>query len=99
MLGMAKPKYTRVNVNLPDRELPLYVGARISAALKEIRMDMDLYKGVRLEQVLEAVYEQGMKDGRREIIEQLDSIKRASNFMPPGRPKKKRSHREAYIKN
>ncbi|MBB6142633.1 chorismate synthase [Silvibacterium bohemicum] len=87
---MAKSKYKKTNVYLPDRELALYVGAKIHAALAEITMDMDLYKGVRLGQVLEAVYEQGMKDGRREIIESLEVIKSKANYLPPGRPKKKK---------
>jgi hypothetical protein len=86
---MAKSKYKKTNVYLPDRQLALYVGTKIHAALAEVTMDMDLYKGVRLGQVLEAVYEQGMKDGRRDIIEQVDAIKKTANYMPPGRPKKK----------
>lgn len=86
---MAKSKYQRIDIQLSDRVLPLYVGARIHDALEEVALDMPLYKSVRLSQVLEAAYEQGMKDGRREIIEKMDGIKQATNYLPPGRPKKK----------
>ena len=86
---MAKSRYKKTNVLLSDRKLALYVGAKIHEALAEVTMDMDLYKGVRLGRVLEAVYEQGMKDGRREVVEQFDAIKKTINYMPPGRPRKK----------
>jgi hypothetical protein len=62
----------------------------VRSALREVTTDMDLYHGVRLGEVLEAVYEQGMKNGRAEIIEQMDAIKGKANYLPPGRPKKKR---------
>ena len=51
---------------------------------------MDLYQGVKLGQVLNAVYEQGMKDGRREIIDEMERIKKSVNYLPPGRPRKKK---------
>ena len=44
--------------------VPVYAGQRIGKALDEVMEDMDLYRGVRLNEVLEAVYEQGLKDGR-----------------------------------
>lgn len=86
---MAKPKYKKTEIQLANRKLSLYVGARIHDALEEVTMDMGLYKGVRLGQVLEAVYEQGMKDGRREIIDQMEAIRQEANYLPPGRPAKR----------
>lgn len=85
---MAKPRYQKLDVDLPTRKLPLYVGAPAKNALEEVTMDMPLYKGVKLGQVLEAVYEQGMKDGRREVIESFQGAAKTFNYMPPGRPKK-----------
>jgi len=93
MSGKNLAKYKKFAVNLPGHEtLTLYAGKKILTALEEVTMDMDLYKGVRLSQVMKAVYEQGLKDGRREIIEQLDekfeATKSETNYLPPGRPKK-----------
>jgi glutamate mutase epsilon subunit len=84
-------KWKRVTVDLPKQELALYAGSKLRAALTEVTLDMDLFKGVKLGQVLEAVYEQGKKDGRKDIIEQFDhDIKGKANYLPPGRPKKSR---------
>jgi hypothetical protein len=51
---------------------------------------MTLYHGVRLREVMEAIYEQGLKDGRKEIIEKVEGIKIGVNYLPPGRPRKKK---------
>ena len=49
---------------------------------------MTLYKGVRLGELMTAVYEQGLKDGRKEVIEQFGAIKKQIKYLPPGRPRK-----------
>jgi len=46
--------------------------------------------GVKFMQVIEAFYEQGKKDGRREMIERMDSLKSGVKYLPPGQPRKKR---------
>ena len=81
------PRYKKFDVSLATGELTLYAGTKVISALREVTTDMDLYKGVRLGEVMNAVYEQGMKDGRKEIIEQLDRIKGKTNYLPPGRPR------------
>jgi hypothetical protein len=93
MSGKNVAKYKKFAVNLPGHEtLTLYAGKKILDALEEVTMDMDLYKGVRLSQVMKAVYEQGLKDGRKEIFERVDANLKAAknevNYLPPGRPKK-----------
>ena len=87
--GRNKAKYKKFNIDLPEGPLTLYGGAAILSALDEVTMDMTIYKGVRLSQVLKAVYEQGRKDGRREIIESFEKVKSSVKYLPPGRPKKK----------
>lgn len=62
-------------------------------ALKEIEKDMGLYKGVRLHQVLEAVYNQGRKDGALKVFEGVDTMKRQIPHRPPGRPRIRRTTR------
>jgi len=82
------PRYQKLSVDLPSRSLTLYAGSKVRSALKEVTTDMNLYHGVRLGQVLEAVYEQGMKDGRKDIIEQMEAIRNKAKYLPPGRPQK-----------
>jgi hypothetical protein len=92
-----KPRYKKLTVGLSTGPLVLYAGSRVGTAIIEVTTDMDLYQGVRLGQVMEAVYQQGLKDGRKEIIEQFqEKIKDEANYLPPGRPtqKKKKSKTE-----
>lgn len=76
------------------RAIRIYAGARVSDALREISSKMSMYEGVRLTQVLEAVYEQGKKDGTRMTFDELDDrigkLKEALPHRTPGRPKKKK---------
>lgn len=88
MSGKNLPKYKKVDVELPSGTLTLYAGSKVRSALQELTMSMTLYKSVRLGEVLKAAYEQGMKDGRREVIEKMDAIKKGTNYLPPGRPRK-----------
>jgi hypothetical protein len=89
MSGKSLPKYKKFDVDLPSGStLTLYAGSKVLSALAEVTMHMNLYKGVRLAEVLKAVYEQGMKDGRREVIEKIDVIKKETKYLPPGRPRK-----------
>ena len=91
MRGKNKPKYKKLDVNLPSGTLTLYAGAAILDALTEVTTDMTLYKGVKLAQVMKAVYEQGQKDGRKEIIDSFKAIEERANYLPPGRPRKKKT--------
>jgi hypothetical protein len=86
----SRPRYQKIDLGLPSREVTLYVGSKIRSALEELTHDMTLYHGVRLREVMEAVYEQGLKDGRKEIIEKVEGIKIGVNYLPPGRPRKKK---------
>jgi hypothetical protein len=80
------PKYKKFDVALPTGQLTLYAGEKVLTALEEVTTDMTLYKGVRLAEVIKAVYEQGLKDGRRDIIEQMEVVRKKANYLPPGRP-------------
>ncbi len=58
------PKYVTVRVPLQNKnEIKVYASPKIGKALHEVTTDMDLYHGVRLAEVLEAVYNQGKKMG------------------------------------
>jgi hypothetical protein len=81
---------------LHEIELPkvgkvrVYAGVRVGRALDEVTEEMTLYQGVRLSQVLEAVYEQGRRDGRREVFDALGEVQGRKELAhrTPGRPRK-----------
>jgi len=62
--------YRTIKIELPKRGeiAAVYTSARVADALREITEDANLYHGVRLVQVMEAVYLQGRKDGAREAF-------------------------------
>jgi hypothetical protein len=87
--GKHEAKYKRLTVELSQGSLSLYVGQRVRDAMREVLANMKFYNGVRFFQVVEAFYEQGKKDGRKEVIEMMEGLKDKVNYLPPGRPKKK----------
>ncbi len=86
--GKHKPKYKKFDIGLAQGPLTLYASPSVLTALEEVTTGMTIYKAVRLQQVLKAAYEQGRKDGRREVIEQFDAIKRKTKYLRPGKPRK-----------
>ena len=86
-----KPRYVLTVISLTgSKKVSVYAGQNIKNAFAEISSSMKLYKGVRLSQVLEAVYKQGKKDGARDVFEQVDGLKADISHRNPGQPKKKR---------
>ena len=55
-------------MRLPNGEITVYANAKVARALQELTNDMTLYHGARLSEVVRAVYEQGLRDGRNEDI-------------------------------
>lgn len=84
----ATPKYKRTDIQLATTTVPVYASPRVADALREVVEDMTLYKGVRLGQVLEAVFETGKKKGREEVFIEIDDVKKQLPFRPPGQPRK-----------
>jgi hypothetical protein len=85
-----KPRYIKTLVPLADTNISVYAGVRVAHALHEVTTDMDLYKGVRLSELLEAVYEQGKKDGARTVSESFQNMMREIPHKNPGQPKKRK---------
>ena len=89
-----KPRYIAIQVPMKSGEVKVYASPRIAAALAEVTCEMTIYKGVRLGQLLDAVYQQGCKDGARDAIESLDAkvmqIKKEIPYKNPGRPRTKK---------
>jgi hypothetical protein len=88
-------KYQATKVTMHSGvEVTVYASPRVQAALEEVTADLTIYKGVRLAQVLEAVYNQGRKDGARaafdEVTRGVSAAQKAIPHRAPGRPKKKK---------
>jgi hypothetical protein len=83
-----KPRTVRTNITLLDTSVAVYAGTKVSEALKEVTFDMDIYKGVRLSQVMDALYQQGKKDGARDVFDRVDAVKKEVKHRNPGQPKK-----------
>lgn len=70
--------------------VPVFASPKVALALQELTKDMSLYHGVRLAEVVKAVYKQGQKDGARRTFEELDDavsgLKSRVPHRPPGRP-------------
>jgi hypothetical protein len=90
-----KRGYKTVKVQLVKSELTLRGGQKLVHAAQTLTADMTLYEGVRFAQILEAVYEQGRKDGARRAFEEVDKgVRAATKAVPPQEP---RSPAEAHL--
>ena len=47
-----------------------------------------MFEGIKLLDIVEAVYVQGRKDGARAVFEEIDDLKREIPHRAPGRPRK-----------
>lgn len=85
-----KPRYVRTAITLSNSIVPIYAGVRVAHALHEVTENISLYKGVRLAQLLEAVYHQGKKDGARTVRDSFENMMKKIPHQNPGQPKKKK---------
>lgn len=94
MVTKSNRGYRTTKMRLVESELTLRGSQKLMGAVETITADMTLYHGVKFAQILEAVYEQGKKDGAREAFERVESgVKAAMKAVPhknPGRPPKKK---------
>lgn len=93
MMAKAARGFRTIKITFKGSTISVYASPKIADALAEIEKDVGLYHGVRLHQVLEAVYVQGKKDGANEVIVEVDrhvaAVKKLIPHRRPGRPKKK----------
>jgi hypothetical protein len=86
-------KYKKNLIPMKGKTVAVYATPKISSAFAAVTEEMTVYQGVKLVQILEAVYEQGKKDGARLAFEKLgEKIKEAEKLVPhhnPGQPKTK----------
>lgn len=85
-------KYTKQLMQFSNKKVPIYAGSKVTHALNLIG-EMSIYEGVKMLQLLEAVYEQGKKDGARSVFEAIEGkvkeVEKAIPYRNPGQPKKK----------
>lgn len=86
---MGQRGYRTIRMPVKNERVAVYTSPRAADALEEIVAKASLYEGVRLTQVMEAVYLQGKKDGAKAVFDRLDEVRRAIPHQRPGRPRKR----------
>ena len=80
-------------INLVKQIVTVYASPKIGQALNDLIKNLSVYEGVKLAQCLEAMYDQGKKDGARVAFEVLEEkVIEAEKQVPhknPGKPKKR----------
>jgi len=84
------PRSVKTLVPVTNGSIPVYAGVRVAHALQEVTCDMDVYRGVRLAQLLDAVYQQGKKDGARNVRDSFEAMMRGIPHLNPGQPRRKK---------
>lgn len=87
---MGKAKYIRTIILGASQKITVYASPRFAEVLREVAYDMNLWKGVKLGQLLEYVYVQGKKDGARSVFEQVDVLRVKIPHRNPGQPRKRK---------
>ena len=101
---MAKRGFVKVDLELKKRqtEVPIFTSAAIANAFERLFEDVTLYEGVKRTQLLEAIYEQGRKDGARITFEAIDSAVRSLRttipHQNPGRKRKSKTPKKKSSK-
>ncbi len=89
---MADRGYRTIKVQLQNTEASVYTSPRVAKALEDILAATTVYEGVRIAQILEAVYKGGKKAGAREAFNELErgitAAKKQVDHAKPGRPKR-----------
>jgi hypothetical protein len=85
------PRSVKTLVPLSKGNVAVYAGLRVAHALHEVTADMDLYRGVRLAELLEAVYQQGKKDGARLVRDSFEGMMKQIPHLNPGQPRKRKT--------
>lgn len=99
--GVSRRGPRAIAVDLPRKGgVTVYAGVRVVDALQEVTAELNLYQGVKLGQVLEAVYDQGLRDGRRQLFDEFDKLKQRPELSHrnPGRPAKRVTATKARAK-
>jgi hypothetical protein len=96
-MGLKQPSPARPNsshtrhalIRLLNKTITIYSGEKIADALEEVSRNMDIYHGVRLSVIIEAVYKQGKTDGARDAYEAIQDAMEKIPYRNPGKPRKR----------
>lgn len=82
----------KIVLDLPRQgAVPIYSNQRVLDALDEVMGDITTYRGVKLISVMEAVYQQGVKNGKEEVLDaQAAAMREVEKNLRPkkiGRPR------------
>lgn len=83
-------KKRRTNIQLLNTTIAVYSGKGVGDALAALTANMKVYEGIKLSQILDAVYQQGKKDGAREVVEGFEKMASKISYRNPGQPKKRK---------
>lgn len=79
----------RLPIKAPAEQVPVRMSPRRADALEKIIGEMSLFDGVKLLDIMEAIYVQGAKDGAWQTFQEYEkdylAMKKAVR-RPPGRP-------------
>ena len=76
-------------IKLLDKEVIVYASPKVSNALYDLIHKLGMYEGVKLTQLLQALYDQGKKDGARAAFRVLEEkVIEAENLVPHKNPGK-----------
>lgn len=93
MAGRRGYRTVNLPVKLVAKPVPIRMSAQRADTLQEIVGEMTLYRGVKLLDIMEAIYLQGCKDGARATFDEIDrNVSQAKKAIPhraPGRPRKR----------
>lgn len=88
---MADRGFRTISVTLNGTPANVYTSPKVAKALQDILRNATVYEGVKIGQIMEAVYRQGTKDGARNALDELDrrvaDLKKHVPHKNPGRPK------------
>jgi hypothetical protein len=83
------PRVVKTLVPFSKGSIAVYSGTRVRQAFTEVTQDMNIYKGAKLGLLFQAIYEQGKKDGAREVNDLFERMMKTIPHKNPGQPRKK----------
>lgn len=90
---MAEHGYRTIKVQLRKTEVSVYTSPNVASALEDVLAEANAYDGIKIGQIMEAVYLQGTKDGAFRAFGEVDrGVAEAKKLVPhkkPGRPRRR----------
>lgn len=88
-------KYRKLTITGTKKGITLYAGHKVQASYKIIAEKLDAFEGGHLVNLLEAALYEGKRQGKAELMKEMDSvqkqieaIRKKTLYKTPGRPKK-----------